>query len=73
MQKQKKHLSHLTKTGCHTHAIFGQPVLTPWLKSCPHQTKSPSYTPGPVDSGIASPTIQSRYANIAMFINYQNN
>jgi hypothetical protein len=24
-------------------------------------------------SGIASPTIQSRYANIAMFINYQHN
>jgi hypothetical protein len=24
-------------------------------------------------SGVASPTIQSRYANIAMFINYQPN
>jgi hypothetical protein len=28
---------------------------------------------GVIASGVASPMIQSRYANIAMFINYQHN
>jgi hypothetical protein len=30
-------------------------------------------SPTAMGSGVASPTIQSRYANIAMFINYQHN